>query len=379
MRPEIAIVGVGMSARSKCSGTTPLHMAVDAGRAALADAGLRPGDVDAVMSYHDNDSAPSHLVATHLGIRTVHHKDVIGGGGATEMLVADAAGLIAIGLVRTVLIYRSMNGRSGLRMGGGGHRAGAFLDPYGLVTPAQRFAMVAMRHMHETGTTEEHLASVCLTFYDHAQRNPGAMLYGKPLTRERYFATPYVCSPFRLHDCSLETDEANAIVVTSVERAADLRRHPVRVDAVVSRNSAPHAHQFANDDITDVGARYAGDQLFAMASVTRADVDVAAVYDCFSWVVLAQLEAYGFVGRGEAGPFAADGNLRLAGGSLPANTAGGMLSEGYTHGMNNVIELVRQLRHEYEGTDRQVAGCEVGISTGWGGPQTASAMLVTRT
>jgi acetyl-CoA acetyltransferase len=130
-------------------------------------------------------------------------------------------------------------------------------------------------------------------------------------------------------------------------------------------------------DITVVGGRYAGKQVFGMAGIGPGDIDVAAMYDCFSWVVLSQLEAFGFVGRGEAGPFVAEGNLAL-GGQLPANTAGGMCCEGYTHGMNNVIELVRQLRHEYDGADRQVKECEVGFASGWDGPHAASAIVLHR-
>jgi acetyl-CoA acetyltransferase len=281
-----------------------------------------------------------------------------------------------------------MNGRSGKRMGMGDDSlwdlhgimemlipGGSFVVPYGITTPAQQFAMVARRHMWETGTTEEHLAAVCMTFYEHAQRNPRALLYGKPLTMEKYRDSPYVVEPFRVHDCCVETDEANVVIVTSAERARSLRRPPVYVLGVSARNCVPHANQYALDDITEVGGVYASKQLYPMAGVGPGEIEVAAIYDCFSWVVLAQLEAFGFVGRGEAGPFVAEGNLAMDG-ALPSNTAGGMSSEGYTHGMNNVVELVRQVRRDYEGTERQAPRTAVGMSTGWDGPHAASAMIV---
>jgi acetyl-CoA acetyltransferase len=385
-----AIVGVGESERSKSSGKSPLRMAVEASRNAMNEAGLGAADIDCILSYQHSDSCDGHSLGTHLGIRPTFYMDTFGGGSSTEMLVATAIGLIEAGICNTALIYRSMNGRSGKRMGMGDENpwdlhgimemlipGGSFVVPYGITTPAQQFAMVANRHMWETGTTSEHLGHVCMTFYEHASRNPNALLHGKTLTMEEYLASPFIVTPFRLHDCCVETDEANAIIVTSAERAQDCATTPIYVMGVSARNSVPHANQYAMRDITEVGGFYAAPQVFAMAGITPKDVHVGAIYDCFSWVVLAQLEAYGFVGRGEGGPFAAEGNLGL-GGTLPSNTAGGMSAEGYTHGMNNVLELVRQLRHDYQGEPRQVEGCEIGIATGWDGPHAASAMIVRR-
>ena len=384
------IAGVGESERSKNSGVSPLHMATVAARNAIVDAGIEPNDIDCVLSYQHSDSCDGHSLATSLGIRPKFYMDTFGGGSSTEMLIATAIGLIEAGLCSTALIYRSMNGRSGKRMGMADENpwdlhgimemlipGGSFVVPYGITSPAQQFAMVAQRHMWETGTTEEHLASVCLSFYEYAQHNPKAVLYGKPLTMEAYFEAPYIVTPFRMHDCCVETDEANALIVTSRERAADCRLPLVKIMGVTARNCAPHANQYAMRDITVVGAHYAAPEVFGMSGIGPKDVNVAAIYDCFSWVVLAQLEAYGFVNRGEAGPFVAAGNLRKDG-ILPSNTAGGMCAEGYTHGMNNVIELVRQLRHEYKGTVRQIEGCEIGFASGWDGPHAASAMLLAR-
>jgi len=211
-----AIVGVGESDRSKNSGKSPLRMAVEASRNAIADAGLEPADIDCILSYQHSDSCDGHSLATYLGIRPTYYMDVFGGGSSAEMLIADAIGLIEAGICDTALIYRSMNGRSGKRMGMGDENpwdlhgvmemlipGGSFVVPYGITTPAQQFAMVAARHMWETGTTEEHLGHVCITFYDHAQLNPKALLYGKPLTMEKYLESRFIVTPFRLHDCHL--------------------------------------------------------------------------------------------------------------------------------------------------------------------------------
>jgi acetyl-CoA acetyltransferase len=381
-----AIAGVGMSARSLDSGRTPLNLALEASHVALAESGLAARDIDCVLSYHENDSCSGHWLATYLGTRPSYYNDIHGGGGSTEVLIAEAVGLIEAGIANTCLLFRSMNGRSGKRMGGGQTKAGAktygspgagYLVPYGVSTPGERYGFLAVRHMHETGLTERDLGAVALTANENAQRNPAARHHGRELTLERYLAEPYLSYPFRRYDYCVETDEANAIIVTSAERARDCRTRPVYVEAITAHNATRHAHQYALPDILEVGGCFAAPRVFADAGLKPSDIDVAAIYDCFTWVVLYQLEVYGFVKRGEAGGFASSGALKI-GGELPINTAGGMLAEGYTHGMNNVIELVRQLRHEYAGSARQVEGCEVGLSTGWGGPTSAGAMILRR-
>jgi len=381
MTDRYAIVGVGESERSRKSGTTPLHMALDAARAALNDAGLEARDIDGFMSYNENDSCTSHQLATYLGVRPKYVKDILGGGSSTEMLIADAVGLIESGQLNTVLIFRSMNGSSGQRVGRGydpdmlqeALPGGSYIIPYGSASPSQWFGMFATRHMHKTGLTKEHLGHVCTSFYEHAQRNPKAFLHGKPLTMETYMNTADISYPFNIHDSCLELDEANAIIVTSAERAKDCKSKPVYIMGMSARQCHPHAHYWS--DLTQVASDFVAPEVYKSAGVKPEDIQVASIYDCFSWVVLRQLEAYGLAPKGEIGDFVAQGNLRI-GGKLPTNTAGGMLSEGYTHGMNNVLEIVRQLRHEYQGTDRQVKECEIGICTGWSGPDIAGAMIL---
>ncbi|RSK32623.1 thiolase C-terminal domain-containing protein [Bhargavaea beijingensis] len=379
---QCAIVGVGESERSRNSGTTPLHLALDAARNALRDAGLEAKDLDGIMNYSTGgDSCTSHELATYLGSRPKYVKDISGGGSSTELLIADAVALIEAGELETVLIYRAMNGASGHQVGRGYDPdllqgmlpGGSFVMPYGSASPSQWFGMFAMRHMHETGTTKEHLGHVCVSFYEHAQRNPKAFLHGKPLDMETYLATPDISTPFNIHDCCVELDEANALIVTSAGNAKNCKSRPVYIMGMAPRHTHSHAHYWTQVD--EVASDHAAPALYQSAGVKPEDIDVAAIYDCFSWVVLRQLEAYGFAKRGEAGDFVKDGNLKM-GGRLPSNTAGGMLSEGYTHGMNNVLELVRQLRHDYKGTDRQVKDCELGICTGWSGPDLAGAMIL---
>lgn len=381
-----AIAGVGISSRSTNSGKTPLRMALEASHAALAEAGMSAADIDCVLSYHENDSCSSHWLATYLGVRPSYYNDIHGGGGSTEVLIAEAVGLIEAGIAKTCLLFRSMNGRSGKRMGGGqtgkgvkvyGTPGAGFLVPYGVSTPGERYGFLAVRHMHETGLTERDMGAVAVTINENAQRNPAARLYGRPLTLERYIEEPYISFPFRRFDYCVETDEANAIIITSANRARDCKTWPVYIKAITAHNATRHAHQYALQNILEVGGCFAGPRVFEDAGIKPSDIQVAAIYDCFTWVVLFQLEVYGFVKTGEAGDFASEGHLKI-GGKLPINTAGGMLAEGYTHGMNNVIELVRQIRHDYDGTERQVAGCELGMSTGWGGPTSAGAMILQR-
>lgn len=376
-----AIVGVGESKRSRKSGTTPLHLALDAANAALLDAGLKATDIDGVMSYNENDSCTSHQLATYLGVRPKYVKDIQGGGSSTEMLIGDAIALIEAGMLNTVLIFRSMNGSSGQRVGRGydpdmlqtALPGGSFIIPYGSASPSQWFGMFATRHMHQTGITKEHLGHVCLSFYEHAQKNPKAFLHGKPLTMEDYLNTPDISTPFNIHDSCLELDEGNAIIVTSKERAQAGKSKPVYIKGMSIRQ----CHSTANywNSVDEVAADYVGEEVYKNAGVKPEDIQVASIYDCFSWVVLRQLEAYGLAPKSEVGDFVAAGNLKI-GGKLPTNTAGGMLSEGYTHGMNNTIEIVRQLRHDYKGTNRQVDDCEIGLCTGWSGPDIAGAMIL---
>jgi acetyl-CoA acetyltransferase len=357
-------------------------LALQAVRAAMADAGLLPEQVDGILSYSELDSSDPLDVANGLGIRPNYYLEVFGGGSSTELLVANACAAIDAGLADTVAIFRSMNGRSGVRLGLHSRQRGwfpgvEFMMPYGFLSPAQMFALMCQRHMSEYGTTKEHLASVALTFREHANRNPNAMFYDRKLDMDTYMAARPISLPFQLYDCCQETDGASALIVTSLERARDLKQPIIRIAGVAGRVTKDSGNFLEDPDFTRAAAKYVAPRVFSMAGVGPADIDVAAIYDCFTFPVITQLEDYGFVEKGEGGPFAAEGNLKM-GGRLPTNTAGGMLSEAYTNGMNNVVELVRQLRHEYAGSDRQVEGANTGLATGWATPSIGSAMVLER-
>jgi acetyl-CoA acetyltransferase len=236
-------------------------------------------------------------------------------------------------------------------------------------------ALLAAMHMREAGLTEETLGALCQTFYEHAQLNPSALMYGRPLTREAYLASPYVASPLRIHDYCVESDEANAIVVQAVANVRADGRPTVAIRAVVPKLATAPTFHYNADDPTAIAGAACAHRLYELAGVTPRDFDIASIYDCFSWVVIRQLEAFGLVRPGEVAEFVEGGQLGR-GGSLPTNTAGGMLSEGYTHGLNNVLEIVRQLRGDYVGQPRQVDGLQLGLVTGWAGPSVATGMVL---
>ena len=378
-----AIAGVGETDWSRESGRTPLTLAIEAAQRALADAGLSPGAVDGFLSYAEGDSADGLHLASALGVQPRYSAEIVGGGSSAEFLVATAAAAIEAGLCSSVLCYRAMNGRSGRRFGtqeSDGfdfeqiYPFSGFFSAQGITTPAQYYALIARRHMHEFGTTAEQLGAVAVQFREHAGLNPGAMMYGRPLTMADYLAGPSIVDPFTLFDFCLETDGAAACIVTSMETAQDCRPPPVSILGAVTRAGGANVYHYGLPKITEAAGRHIAPRLFGMAGLEPDDVDVAGIYDCFTFTVLLQLEDYGFCEKGEGGAFV-EGNRLSIDGDLPCNTAGGQLSEAYTHGMNNLIEVVRQLRGEYTG-GRQVANAEVGMTTGWGGPEVASALLL---
>lgn len=355
--------------------------AVRAIRAACEDSGLPIGDIDGIMCYGENDTVDPTEVASALGQRLNHFAYLNGGGTTAELMVAMACAAVEAGMADVVACYRSLNGRSGLRFGTDFDRVEIphpeFMLPYGFMSAAHMFSLMARRHMHEYGTTKEQLGHVALTFREHAQRNPRALTYGRTLDMEQYLAARPISDPFGLYDCCQESDGASAVIVTSRDRARSARRTPIVVAAATRLTKHNPGNYLANEDFTDAAGKHVAARLFGQAGVTPADIDVAAIYDCFTFTVVTQLEDYGFVKKGEGGPFVADGNLSMSG-ALPANTAGGLLSEAYVHGLNNMVELIRQLRHDYDGTDRQVAGAEVGLCTGWGHPAIASGLILER-
>jgi acetyl-CoA acetyltransferase len=364
LRDQTAIVGVGYTPFSKSSGVTTLTLALRAIAAALDDAGLRPSDVDGLATFRVGDSVLPMVVAQSLGIRDLcFHLDQFGGGSVSHAIVGQAALALHAGVANTIVVYRALNARSGFRMGGTGRPLVDAVEtqyqaPYGYFTPPQQFAMAARAHMDRHGTKAEHFGQIAVQQRAFAVDNERAMMR-QPMTMEDYLAARFVVEPFRLFDCCLETDGAVALVLTRAERARDLRQHPVLI-----RGAAWGGGQtlYSNGlvDPTRSAAADMAPRLYAMAGVGPRDFDLAELYDCFTYSVLVQLEDYGFCKKGDGGEFVASG-ATARGGSLPVNTHGGFLSEGYVHGLNHVAEAVSQLRHTAGA--RQVPGAELALST----------------
>ncbi|WP_019634060.1 thiolase C-terminal domain-containing protein [Actinomadura atramentaria] len=365
-----AVAGVGMTVPSRESGRTPLALAAEASRTALADAGLdRP---DAILTYHLGDSAPVLYLARELGMREIGwHNEIHGGGTQSASVLADAAMLVTAGLARSVLVYRALNGRSGRRMNALGLRLGdgaeeQFTHPYGMAGPVHQFALAGQRYLYDTGLGDAHTHAVVAQSRAHAAANPRA-LRRDPLSLAAYRDDVMVAEPLRRSDCCQETDGACALVVVPAADAPDAPR----VHAVV-RGGGPGASTMDTaDDVTRIFSGHLAAPLYAAAGMTPRDVDVALLYDAYTWLVPRQLEDFGLVDRPDLGGFLLDRG-HAATGPVPVNPHGGLLSEGYVHGLNNVAEAVRQLR----GTGvNQVPGAGVALCAGFGGSYGSAAVL----
>jgi acetyl-CoA acetyltransferase len=376
----VAIVGVGYSPLSRCSGRSVLDLAAEAARGAIADAGLTPGDVDGVGSFMVlNDSVSCEALATALalpGLRWIF--DFQMGGQSPCFVTWQAANAVEQGHADAVLVFRALNGRSGLRVGSGTMQTPAvqYRAPIGYTAYLMNIAMWAQRYLYEVGGDQRDLGAVAVAQRAHAVLNERAVLR-KPLDLDGYLASPYVAEPFRVLDCTVEIDGACAIVVTSLDRARDLPQPPVVVRSGAYRSSARPgldiSDQLLVDDYTRNFTTLLRDELFGRAGLVPADVDVAEIYDCFTSVVLMGLEGLGLCERGGAGEFIRSGQTALDG-RLPTNTNGGLLSEGYLHGMNTVTEAVLQVRGQ--AGPRQAPRHDVAVVTS-GGLNNGSALLLT--
>jgi acetyl-CoA acetyltransferase len=377
-----AIVGIGTTAYFRRGEATKsaAGMSCEAILRACADAGVDPTDVDGFSSY--SEEVPPSTIAPALGIRELRYSGYVwgGGGGGACAAIGNAAAAIAAGDAEIVVLYHALRRTEATRFGGAGgltRHTGTWTTPFGLLTPAQQFAMMTRRHMHEHGTTEKQIAAQVLAQRSHAVTNPSAMMR-TPLTYDDYFAARMIADPFRLFDCCLENDGAAALVITRLDQARDLGQPPVLVEAVVQGGYGGWGH--ALHDQAAPSAYYAtaghwplAKRLYARAGVQPADVHVAQIYDHFSGMVLLQLEDYGFCGVGESGDFVASGATRWPDGSLPVNTTGGNLSEVNLHGTTHIIEGVRQIR----GTAaNQVAGARRCLVTAGPSPLPSSSMLL---
>jgi acetyl-CoA acetyltransferase len=405
LKDKYCIVGVGETPYSRHSGRSTRSMGAEAVRKAMTDAGLASDDVNGMLSYHSNDSTTSLALAHDMGIRPDFYMDCSGGGSSTEALVGLAIGAIEAGMCHTIAVFRSMNGYTEARMGGtpAASRpapaaiAGAALDalPYGQSSAAQNFQFTFARHMHDYGTTSEQLAHVKVAHSKHASNNPKAY-YKTRVTVDDVLNSRWIVKPAcHLLDCCVETDNATCLIVTSADRARHLRQQPVYIMSVAGRVNKPFpAMHYQCSPITRQAGYYGQRIVFRNAGVEPEDIQLTGCYDAFTFTSLLLFEGYGFCPVGEGGNYVSSGIIEL-GGKRPNNTSGGHLSEGYTHGMNMVIENVRQLRHQAddycpgaargehtydysEGGCRQVRDVELAMNMGWGTPSLTSSLILRR-
>lgn len=351
-----AIVGLGATEFSKNSGRTELRLAMEATLQALEDAGIAPEEVDGFSSY-SVDKVPEYEIARLLGARNVSFfSQIPHGGGAACAPVLHAAMAVATGVARTVVVYRAMNERSWYRFGSGSYGFAStpifenvnygWYMPHGFHTPAAWVGMFARRYMHRWGATSEDFGRVSVAARDFAATNPAAFFHGKPITLEDHQKSRWICEPLRLLDCCQESDGAVAMVITSAERARDLRRKPVVIKGAAQGISDGQQimTSFYREDITGLPEMgLVARQLWQSSGLAPSDIQTAIIYDHFTPFVLPQLEEFGFVPRGEAKDFIRAGE-HARGGSLPINPHGGQLGEAYIHGMNGIAEAVRQVR-----------------------------------
>ncbi|MBP7606358.1 MAG: lipid-transfer protein [Giesbergeria sp.] len=351
-----SIAGLGTTEFSKNSGRTEIRLAMEATLAALADAGIDPSEVDGFSSY-TVDKVPEYEIARLLGAKDVKFfSQVPHGGGAACAPVLHAAMAVATGIAKTVVVYRAMNERSWYRFGNGNYGFGSspivenvnygWYMPYGFHTPAAWVGMFAQRYMHRYGATSEDFGRVAVAARDFAATNPAAFFHGKPITLEEHQASRWICEPLHLLDCCQESDGAVAMVITSSERARDMKQKPVVIKGAAQGLSDGQQimTSYFREDITGLPEMgLVAKQLWQQSGLSAEDIQTAVIYDHFTPFVLPQLEEFGFVKRGEAKEFIRAGH-HARGGKLPINTHGGQLGEAYIHGMNGIAEGVRQVR-----------------------------------
>ena len=377
MRGKVAVGGVGETTYYK-HGKSPdseFKLALQAILAACKNAGISPREIDGFASYSDDRNSPVWL-ANALGLKDVGLSVMQwdgGGGGAAGAVANGAAGIVS-GQAKCVVVYRALAqgqfGRFGLFNGSYGVSGWmAHTVPYGVMSPPQLFAMKMMRFMHDHGVKQDAMRAISLASYHHAQSNPRAIMYGRPLDEAKYDESRWIAEPFRLYDCCMENDGAAAIVLVPAERAKDLPNRPCYIlsggSSIEEKSGgmglfSHNTPNYASSNFTSLAKR-----LYEMARVSPSDVDVLQSYENFTGGVLMSMVECGFCTPEEVGDFFKKENL-IVGGKLPLNTSGGNLAECYMHGFGLVLEGVRQI---YGKSTSQVKDAKVSMVTA--GPMVA--------
>ena len=380
LKDKCCVTGIGETAYTRGCNKSPTALQMEASLAAIADAGLTPKDIDGVIPFFAGSAVAEDFI-TNFGIVDLRYSVTAPMGGASCVAaIQSAAAAITAGIATHVLLPLGRTGYSGTRAPA---RVAAFPQfrivgefemPYGAVAPVQLYAPMARRHMEIYGTTSKQFAEISVTTRDHAILNGNAVMT-KPITIEDHQTSRMISDPFRLFDCSVESDGGAAIVISGADRARDMRQKPVYVMGVAEGHPDSPSAITQRPDLTVLGLAKAAPRAFEMAGVGLDAIDVAEIYDCFTYTVLCQLEDMGFCAKGEGGGFVEDGALGLDG-RLPINTHGGLLSQSHMAGMNHIVELARQLRGD--AGSAQVPDAEVGLVTGYGDMGDGSIAIMRR-
>jgi acetyl-CoA acetyltransferase len=372
---KYAIVGVGESDVGRRLGRSGMALSLEAAKRAIADAGLERSAIGGLLTRPSRSEPQfnySAVLAGQLGLEPTYFADVALGGASSAAMVLNAVAALEAGLCTAVICINgdAQTGRAQNRRARLTNWVEDFERTYGMIGGPENYALGAQRHMFEYGTTSEQFGTIAVACRRHASLNPNAT-FRTPITIADHQASRYISEPFRLLDCCPITDAAAAVIVTTAERARDLAQEPVYILGVgqgFTHSDLPWARS-----MTGVAMRGASERAYAMAQLGPADIDLAELYDCFTYVVLATLEGYGFCKKGEGGPFVEGGRIEL-GGELPVNTGGGLLSQGHASGSLLITEAAIQLRGA--AGERQVPAAETAIVSGQCGATGINVCLI---
>jgi acetyl-CoA acetyltransferase len=375
------ITGIGETPYTKGAIKSAFELQLESSVLAIADSGITAQEIDGVIPIGIVSGTSDEFIE-NLGIPDLRFSAQIPHGGASPVMALQLAkSILESGVCRHILITFGRNVSASQHKAGSRihqmqqfHYVTEFEYPIGNVAPAQIYAPMAKRYMELYGVTSSQFAEVAIACREHAILN-GRGLMKKPITVEDHQNSRMIADPFRLFDCCLESDGGAAIIVSRADVAIDTPKHRVRIASVAEGHPDSPGSITQRPDMTSLGIAKAAKRAFAQAGVTHSDIDVAEIYDCFTYAVIRQLEDLGFCSKGEGPDFIQNGRIRL-GGELPVNTHGGLMSQAHVWGLNHIVELVRQLRHEAMAA--QVSGAKIGLVTGYGDLGDGSVAILCR-